>query len=96
VSSPYVFPNRPVFQNRFDAAIGPALAEAMELGIGAYYVGAADIYEIGLVDRVTCGWLFRPGSLWPRAHYSKQNRRWCINLLPMVTLWICLKGGRRP
>lgn len=43
-----------------------------------------------------CGWLFRPLSLWIGARYSKYNRRWCINLLPMVTFWICLPGGRRP
>ena len=49
-----------------------------------------------LTTRVEWGALFRPGSLWIGAHYSKANRRWCINLLPMVTFWLCLKGGRRP
>lgn len=47
-------------------------------------------------ERVEFGWLFRPSSLWIGAHYSRQSRRWCINFVPMVTLWICLKGGRRP
>lgn len=43
-----------------------------------------------------CGWLFRSGSLWIGAHYSRRNRRWCINLMPCVTLWITLNGGLRP
>lgn len=42
------------------------------------------------------GILFRIGSLWIGAHYSPHNRRWCINVLPCVTLWITLKGGNTP
>ena len=43
-----------------------------------------------------CGMLFRWGSLWIGAHYSPQNRRWCINVVPWVTFWVALKGGRTP
>lgn len=43
-----------------------------------------------------CGWLFRPGSMWIGVHYSRYNRRWCINLLPCVTLWVTKPGGRMP
>ncbi|QEG09737.1 hypothetical protein CPT_Pepon020 [Stenotrophomonas phage Pepon] len=39
------------------------------------------------------GVLFQPTALWLGAHYSKHNRRLCINLLPMVTLWIARPGG---
>lgn len=35
--------------------------------------------------------LFRPGSLWIGAHWSPQNRQWCVNLIPCVTLRIRLK-----
>lgn len=42
------------------------------------------------------GLLFRLSSLWVGAHYSEYNRRWCINLLPCVTVWVTLKGGRVP
>lgn len=42
------------------------------------------------------GLLFRWSSLWVGAHYSPYNRRWCINLVPCLTLWITLKGGRVP
>lgn len=42
------------------------------------------------------GLLFQPGGLWIGAHYSKQYRRWCINLLPCLTIWITLPGGRAP
>lgn len=47
-------------------------------------------------DGFRCGLLFRWSSLWVGAHYSPYNRRWCINLVPCVTLWITLKGGRVP
>jgi hypothetical protein len=42
------------------------------------------------------GIVFQPLGLWVGAHYSAANRRWCINLLPCVTVWITLKGGREP
>lgn len=42
------------------------------------------------------GILFRFSSLWVGAHYSKMNRRWCINLVPMLTLWVTLPGGVVP
>jgi hypothetical protein len=42
------------------------------------------------------GLLFRSGSMWIGVHWSKQNRRFCINLIPFVTLWITLKGGNVP
>lgn len=42
------------------------------------------------------GLSFRPGSLWVGGHWSDANRRWCINLVPCVTLWITLPGGNLP
>lgn len=42
------------------------------------------------------GLQLNPGALWLGAHYSPFNRRWCINLLPCVTVWIALPGGNRP
>lgn len=39
---------------------------------------------------------FQPGALWLGAHFSPNNRRWCINLIPMVTVWVCLRGGKTP
>jgi hypothetical protein len=42
------------------------------------------------------GFKFQPGGLWIGAHWSKPNRRWCINLLPCLTVWVALKGGRCP
>jgi len=40
--------------------------------------------------------LVRKGSLWVGAHWSRANRRWCINLIPCCTICIVLKGGQRP
>lgn len=42
------------------------------------------------------GILFKPTSLWVGVHYSKYCRRFCINLIPCVTIWITLKGGVEP
>ncbi|MBN9078192.1 MAG: hypothetical protein J0H84_18445 [Rhizobiales bacterium] len=46
--------------------------------------------------RMAAGILFRLGSVWVGAHWSAQNRRLCINLLPCCTLWLVWPGGRRP
>lgn len=42
------------------------------------------------------GILFRPGSLWIGGHWSAENRRLCINLLPCFTIWLTLSGGKAP
>ena len=42
------------------------------------------------------GILFRWRSLWIGAHWSPYDRRLCINLLPMITLWIVWPGGITP
>lgn len=42
------------------------------------------------------GLLVRKESIWIGGHYSPYNRRWCINVIPFVTLWITLKGGKVP
>lgn len=42
------------------------------------------------------GLIFRLGSAWIGAHWSEANRRWCINVVPCVTIWLTLKGGKVP
>lgn len=42
------------------------------------------------------GVLFNPSAVWWGAHWSPSNRRWCINLLPCVTLWVTMPGGKVP
>jgi hypothetical protein len=42
------------------------------------------------------GFLFRPGSFWIGVHWSPYNKRFCINVIPMVTLWVTLAGGVTP
>jgi hypothetical protein len=48
------------------------------------------------VDSVRAGVLFRLASLWVGIHYSRYNRRFCINLVPCITVWITLRGGNTP
>lgn len=40
--------------------------------------------------------LFRLASFWIGIHYSKSCKRWCINLIPCVTLWITTNDGHIP
>lgn len=40
--------------------------------------------------------LFQPGALWIGAHYSTEQNRWCIQLIPMLTLCLVLEGGTPP
>jgi hypothetical protein len=42
------------------------------------------------------GVLVRAGSFWIGWHWSTQNRRLCINLLPCITVWVTLAGGKVP
>lgn len=42
------------------------------------------------------GILFRLGSFWIGAHWSRANRRLCINLVPCVTVWVTAAGGVAP
>lgn len=42
------------------------------------------------------GILFRWQSFWIGAHWSPYNKRLCVNLIPMVTIWIAAPGGAEP
>lgn len=42
------------------------------------------------------GFLFNRSAWWVGVHYSPFNKRYCINLLPCVTIWFCCKGGKVP
>lgn len=52
----------------------------------------------------TCGWdanmkagiIFQRGALWIGVHYSDCEHRYCINLIPFLTLWIAAPCGRGP
>jgi len=42
------------------------------------------------------GILFRLRSFWIGVHYSDNTKRFCINLIPCVTVWVILKDGVAP
>lgn len=42
------------------------------------------------------GILFRLSACWVGVHYSKHHRRFCINLLPFITVWVTKPGGVVP
>lgn len=42
------------------------------------------------------GVLFNTSALWVGVHYSPYNRRYCVNLLPCVTIWFTTKCGKAP
>ena len=41
------------------------------------------------------GLLYNPSALWVGAHYSQHNKRWCINIVPLLTVWYT-NGGYEP
>lgn len=53
-------------------------------------------YEDGPRHICTFGWLVNRGSVWVGVHYSKHNKRWCINPIPCVTFWVTKPGGNVP
>jgi hypothetical protein len=42
------------------------------------------------------GILVRWSSFWIGLHWSRHNRRLCINLFPCFTIWIVFDGGITP
>lgn len=42
------------------------------------------------------GFKFQLGGLWVGAHWSRHNRRLCVNLVPCLTVWVTLPGGKTP
>lgn len=42
------------------------------------------------------GVLFRLKSFWIGVHYSDHTKRFCINLIPCITIWVILKDGVVP
>lgn len=59
-------------------------------------VFAAEVVHAECAAGVRAGVLFRMASCWIGAHWSDYNRRLCLNLLPFVTVWITLPGGKVP
>lgn len=48
------------------------------------------------IGSLQCGVLFQPGALWIGAHYGAYAKRWCIQVVPMLTLWVMQRGGLEP
>lgn len=44
----------------------------------------------------SAGVLFNPGAVWVGVHYSAACHRWCINLVPCLTVWVRGVGGHEP
>lgn len=54
------------------------------------------IIIISYIANCRTGILFRLSSFWIGINYSKSCKRYCINLIPCVTLWICTPDGNIP
>jgi hypothetical protein len=48
------------------------------------------------IKAIKAGILFNPYGFWLGIHYSAFNKRLCINLFPMLTIWIAFEGGASP
>jgi hypothetical protein len=77
----------------------------IRLGSLDYYRAETVAVDIGTLGtrwlvpvtvRGSVGVCVQLGALWVGAHYSRRNRRWCINLLPCLTVWVTLPGGKAP
>ena len=44
----------------------------------------------------SAGVLYNPHAWWLGVHYSPACHRWCINILPCLTLWVRGFGGNEP
>lgn len=42
------------------------------------------------------GVIFRWQSFWVGVHYSSKAQRWCVNLIPGVTVWVAKPNGLAP
>lgn len=42
------------------------------------------------------GIIFQKGALWIGMHYSPAEKRYCINIIPCLTIWIATSEGRGP
>jgi len=61
------------------------------------FVGLTMFIE-GILDvrKIQHGYILRWKSFWVGLHYSDFNKRYCLNLLPGVTLWWTGEGGKAP
>lgn len=55
------------------------------------------LFKIGPRKRArSAGLLWNHHAMWLGAHYSPAYRRHCINLVPCLTVWVRLPGGKEP
>lgn len=54
------------------------------------------MYSGIVITRKTVGVLFRWQSFWVGLHYAQSCRRYCLNIIPCVTIWWTVKGGQAP
>lgn len=57
---------------------------------------AREVVTAAKPRKTTVGILVRKGSFWIGVHYAPIHRRFCINLIPCVTVWVVLAGGDLP
>ena len=72
-----------------------------------FFTALIIVYMLGIVpiimnvirySDVCCraGIIVQPGAWWLGVHYSTEEKRFCINVIPCVTLWVALPSGRVP
>lgn len=61
-----------------------------------YGATAKSAHAVALRSSWSFGLLFNRHALWLGVHYSSHTKRWCINLLPTLTVWVRRPGGQEP
>ena len=54
-----------------------------------------DLFRATICGR-RVGMIFNTRAVWVGVHGSNFNKRFCVNVIPCVTLWICKVGGVEP
>lgn len=52
--------------------------------------------EVYVKQGIHWGMLFNPHAWWIGVHYSQYNKRYCINLIPFLTVWVAYPDGTAP
>lgn len=50
----------------------------------------------GALRGCVLGALLNKHAFWIGLHYSRHCRRYCLNIVPFVTVWLALEGGSEP
>ncbi|QKN88534.1 hypothetical protein vBValSX1_141 [Vibrio phage vB_ValS_X1] len=79
-----------------DSMVHKCIREGRQSYVDCKHLKKRSAVNNHVVGEPRCGILFNKGAIWLGGHYSPYNRRWCINLVPCITIWFTLRDGKAP